>query len=103
MAASDDARIRRMYRGDCAWALVALIVLWITILFVFIQVAKGSSDEKVTLALAIGAGTVLLFNTASIIALLRHYTADKVHLYGLDLFYLDEMRAARKGNSDVKK
>jgi len=56
-----------MYRGDVTWALVALLVLWLTILFVFFEVAMGSATPGVIVALAIFAGLVLLFNTASIL------------------------------------
>jgi hypothetical protein len=35
---------------------------------------------------------VLLFNTASIFAMIRHYSGDKEHIYGLDLHYLDVLR-----------
>jgi hypothetical protein len=36
---------------------------------------------------------VLLFNTASILAMVQHYSGDKDHIYGLDLHYLDALRA----------
>ena len=91
-----DARIEKMYRGDLAWAIVALLALWITTVFVFFQVARGSASPEVITAMVIFAGLVLLFNTASIIALLKHYAEDKAHLYGLDLHYLDEMRTTRR-------
>ena len=87
-----DARIEKMYRGDLAWAIVALVALWLTILFVFFEVATSAASSAVIVTLAIFAGLVLLFNTASILALLKHYANDKAHLYGLDIHYLDEMR-----------
>jgi hypothetical protein len=49
----------------------------------------------VVAALVVSGGLVLLFNSASIVALLKHYRDDKRHLYGLDLHYLDEMRRRR--------
>lgn len=85
-----------MYRGDVTWALVALLVLWLTILFVFFEVAMGSATPGVIVALAIFAGLVLLFNTASILALMKHYAEDKMHLYGLDIHYLDEMKRKKR-------
>lgn len=86
---SSDPRIERMYRGDRLWAIVAVAVLWITVLFVFFEIAP-EAGSGVTLALILSGGLVLLFNSASIFALLKHYTDDKQHLYGLDLHYLDE-------------
>ena len=41
---------------------------------------------------ALGVGIVLLFNTASIFAMIRHYSGDKEHIYGLDIHYLDALR-----------
>jgi hypothetical protein len=55
----------------------------------------SSASSGVVAALAIFGGLVLLFNTASILALLKHYAEDKAHLYGLDIHYLDEMKAKR--------
>lgn len=91
-----EARIDRMHRRDCVWALAALAALWVTIGFVFIEIARRTADTNIVLALGAGAAVLLLFNTAAIVALLRHYQADKVHLYGLDIFYVDAMRAAAR-------
>lgn len=35
---------------------------------------------------------VLLFNTAAIVAMLRHYREDRDFIYGLDIKFLDEAR-----------
>ncbi len=93
---SQDPRIESMYRGDRAWALVALLVLWLTILFVFFKVIPLTDSPGVVFALAAGAGLVLLFNTASIWALMKHYAEDKQRLYGLDIHYLDEMKRSKR-------
>lgn len=102
MADPDAVRIARMYRGDCAWALVALVVLWLTIAFVFVNVCLRCDNGAILLALAGSAGVLLLLNTASIVALIRHYTTDKAHLYGLDLFYIDAMRRAKREAADAR-
>ena len=93
---SEDPRIEVMYRRDRAWALVAIIVLWLTLLFVFFEVLPDTASSGVAIALIVAAGLVLLFNTASIFALVRHYREDKVHLYGLDLHYIDEMKKSKR-------
>jgi hypothetical protein len=46
--------------------------------------------------LTISAGLVLLFNTAAVLAMLRHYHNDKHFIYGLDIKHLDEMRQRRR-------
>lgn len=96
MTKPNDPRIGRLYAGDCFWALIALVTLWATIAFVFFEVCRVCSDQGIRIALAGGAGVLLILNTASIVALINHYTRDKYHLYGLDLFYLDAMRQAKK-------
>ena len=93
---SEDPRIEVMYRRDRAWSYLAIIVLWLILLFVFFETVPDTGSPGVTIALLIAGGLVLLFNTASIAALLRHYHEDKQHLYGLDLHYLDEMKKAKR-------
>lgn len=86
---SSDPRVDAMFAGDCRWAWLALTVLWASYVFVIfkIQPIAGSSDA--VMALLVSAGLVLLFNTASILAMISHYGKDKDHIYGLDLHYLD--------------
>ena len=40
----------------------------------------------------IGALLILIFNTASMLAMIKHYQADRDHIYGLDIKHLDENR-----------
>jgi len=93
---SEDPRIEVMYRRDRAWSYVAIIILWLILLFVFFKILPDTGSPGVTIALMIAGGLVLLFNTTSIAALLRHYHEDKQHLYGLDLHYIDEMKKAKR-------
>ena len=89
-----DPRIEKMYQGDRIWSIIAIVVLWLTVLFVFFEIAPVAGSG-VLIALIVSGGLVLLFNSASIFALLRHYTEDKAHLYGLDLHYLDIKKRGR--------
>jgi hypothetical protein len=87
-----EERIETMYRRDVrgAWALVAL--LWVAILFVLIMTWPYIPDSGVRIAVLVGAAAILLFNTASIYAMVKHYAEDKEFIYGLDIFELDLMR-----------
>ncbi len=87
-ARSADPRIEVMYRNDCRAAYGILAVLWLVFGFVY-AVTAGNSDSGVALALLIGGSLVLLFNTASILAMTSHYAGDKQQIYGLDLRYQD--------------
>lgn len=90
-----DQRIEAMYRGDVrgAWLLIAL--LWIVILFVLFMSWPHIPDSGVKLVVTIAAAAVLIFNTAAIWAMVRHYGEDKQFIYGLDIKHLDAMRAGK--------
>ncbi len=87
-----NQRIEAMYRGDVrgAWAFVA--VLWIVVLFVLAMSWPHIPDGGVRIVVLIAAAAVLVFNTASVGAMVRNYQADKEFIYGLDLKHLDESR-----------
>lgn len=95
MSQENDPRVDQMYGGDRFASLIALAALWATFIFVFYKVMPLITDPTVLYVLAAGAGLVLLFNTASIVAMLSHYSEDRKHIYGLDLHYLDEMKKSK--------
>jgi len=90
-----DPRVQSMFSGDRIWAFGAVLVLWCVYAFTYWQLSRYPAEEGVLQALAISGGLVLLFNTASIIAMIVHYSHDKEHIYGLDIHYLDEMKKAK--------
>ena len=87
-----DQRIEAMYRNDVrgAWTFVA--VLWIVVLFVLFISWPHIPDGGVRIVALLAAAAVLIFNTASIAAMVRNYAADKHFIYGLDIKMLDESR-----------
>jgi len=88
-------RIEAMYRRDVlvAWAFV--IGLWFAVIFVMIATWNLAPESTLRTILMIGGGCVLLFNTASMGAMVKHYKEDKDFIYGLDIKHLDEMRGHR--------
>jgi hypothetical protein len=86
-----DVMVRRDRLG--AWLLVAL--LWITLGAVLYLSWPYVPDRGVRVVLVIGALAVLVFNTASIAAMLSHYATDKRFIYGLDIQALDAMKARK--------
>ncbi len=86
-----NQRIEAMYRSDVrgAWAFVA--VLWIVVLFVLLMSWPHIPDNGVRLVVVLAAAAVLIFNTASVGAMVRNYAADKDFIYGLDIKHLDQM------------
>lgn len=97
MAASDlEQRIDAMHGRDRMGALAFVIALWVVILFVMFSIWSNVTNGGIKTILIIAGGLVLLFNTASIVAMLRHYASDKAFIYGLDLKHLDEMRRQKR-------
>ena len=92
-----NQRIEAMYQSDKrgAWLLVAL--LWIAILFVLIMSWPYIPDSGVKAVVLIAAAAVLVFNTASISAMVKNYEADKDFIYGLDIKHLDAAKENRNG------
>lgn len=91
-ARSLDARIDRMHQRDRKGAVTFVLGLWITVLFALFTMWPLIGDGMIRAVLAIAAAAVLAFNTAAIVAMLRHYHDDKAFIYGLDIKHLDEMR-----------
>ncbi len=91
-----DPRIDSMYQRDCqgAWTMVGL--LWLVTLFVLIMSWPYMQDQGVRIVALIAAALVLLFNTASIWAMVSHYSEDKDFIYGLDIKALDAVRDSKR-------
>ena len=47
---SEDPRIEAMFRQDRAWSLVAIIALWLTLVFVFVQILPDTGCRALVLA-----------------------------------------------------
>lgn len=94
-----NERIHAMYARDRLGAWTFIGVLWLVVLFVLFMVWQVMPDPLIRTVLAIAAAAVLLFNTASIGAMVRHYREDKDFIYGLDIKHLD---AAREAQIDLK-
>src|SRR5918911_913089 len=85
MAAARDPRIDSMYRSDRLFAWLLVVLLWLCIGFVFYEVWALVDDTAIRVTLAIGGVLLLLFNTASIGAMVAHYAEDKDFIYVLGL------------------
>ncbi|WP_233253426.1 hypothetical protein [Paracoccus binzhouensis] len=90
-----DRRIKAMHRRDIAVALAFVLGLWFAIVFVAIGTWPLAPSAAARIMLLVGGAVVLLFNSAAIMAMLRHYREDRDFMYGLDIRFLDEARAAR--------
>jgi hypothetical protein len=92
MANDLESRIDAMYSKDRIFAWGFVIALWATVLFVLLAVRAHIPNPAVETVCWIAAAVLLLFNTASIGAMVRHYGHDKTHIYGTDIKHLDAGR-----------
>ena len=92
MAKDLQARIEAMFALDRLWATGFVIALWIVVLFVMLAVRPFMPSRGIEIVCWIAAFILLLFNTASITAMIRHYRNDKQHIYSVDIRHLDAGR-----------
>lgn len=88
-------RIETMYQRDRLFAWVGVATLWVTIIAVLVLSWPYIPDQGVRILTLVGAGAVLIFNTAAIAAMLKHFVEDKEFIYGLDIQGLDAMKARK--------
>lgn len=85
-------RIEHTFSRDRAWALGLLILLWIAVAIVYLAVRPVVHSSGVSIALIVSAVLIVGYNTASVIAMIRHYAEDKRWIYEIDIRHLDQMR-----------
>lgn len=89
-------RIQNMYVRDCIMAWSDIILIWLAVGFVLISISSIVDDPLIKWVMIISSSLLVLFNTASVASMTRHYAEDKEYIYGLDIKHLDENRAAKK-------
>lgn len=88
-------RIAAMHKRDVQIAWIFVVGLWVSMIFVAVATWSLAPDGLARLMLLAAGAIVLLFNTAAIMAMLRHYREDRDFMYGLDIKFLDEARATK--------
>jgi len=92
MTSDLQARIEAMFTRDKLFAAGFVVVLWLVVFFVMLAVRPFMPSGHIELVCWIAAGVLVLFNTASITAMIRHYANDKQHIYSVDIRHLDAGR-----------
>lgn len=81
-----------MFARDRLWASGFVFVLWLVVLFVMLAVRPYIAGKGIEALCWVAACVLVLFNTASIVAMIRHYAEDKDHIYSVDIRHLDAGR-----------
>jgi hypothetical protein len=88
-------RIGAMHKRDTSIAWTFVIGLWFAIFFVAIATWNLAPNGVARTLLLCAGAVILVFNTAAILAMLRHYREDRDFMYGLDIKFLDASREGR--------
>ena len=88
-------RMHDMYIRDCLLAWFDVALLWGAVIFVLVAILGIVEDSNIRLVLYVASFLLMLFNTASVYAMVKHFKEDKDFIYGLDIHHLDANRAAK--------
>lgn len=90
-----NKRMNDMYLRDCLMAWFDVGLLWAAVIFVLVAILSIVQEPSIRLVLYVASFMLMLFNTASVFAMTKHFKEDKDYIYGLDLKHLDANRAAK--------
>lgn len=95
MPSTIASRIDSLARRDRLLAVAFTVFMWGTIVFVLVVASAVAPTPGIVVALVVSALLLGLFNTASMLALVRRYAANKELVYLPDIENLDRMRHER--------
>ncbi|GEL23449.1 hypothetical protein PSU4_24030 [Pseudonocardia sulfidoxydans NBRC 16205] len=95
MPASLDSRMAALARRDRILAITFTVLMWVVLVFVFFAATSVAPTPAITVVLAVATLLLGVFNTASLLALLTRYAANRDLIYRPDVMHLDQLRAAR--------
>lgn len=95
MGTTVEARIDMLARRDRVLAVTFTVLMWLVLGFVSIVSLAVAPSAGIAVALLVSVAVLGGFNTASIVALVRSYAANKDLIYRPDIENLDRMRAER--------
>jgi archaellum biogenesis protein FlaJ (TadC family) len=86
----------KMYRRDRWMAIALVIVLLIVLPYVYISLWDSMPGTTTKVVLAAAGAVLLIYNVASMLALVGNYRRDKDFIYRRDIAHLRELRVARR-------
>lgn len=101
--ASIESRIEAMARRDKITAVIFTVAMWVVLLFTYFAVRPVAPTLEVSLALLAAMLVLGIFNTASIVAMIRCYARDKDFIYREDIVNLDRNRGKKTEEKEPEK
>lgn len=88
--------MRAMFLRDRWMAIACVVVLLIVLPFVYIALWNDMPDHATRIVLGVACAVLLIYNVASMMALVRNYRRDRDFIYRRDVAHLRELRVARR-------
>lgn len=95
MSSPIESRIDALARRDRILAVTFTVLMWAVLVFVLVVASAVVPSPAITVALVTAFLLLGLFNTASMLALLRRYAENKDLIYRPDIVNADRMRHER--------
>jgi hypothetical protein len=97
--AAGEERVRRqmegMYTRDRAMAWAFIVALLVVVIFTFLALWNTMPSTGVRVVLLGAGGVLLLYNVASMVALIRNFADDRDFIYRRDVAHAREREALR--------
>jgi hypothetical protein len=94
-----EADVRRqmqtMFHRDRLMAIVFVIAMLVVLPFVLVAVWGNVPSDGIRIVLVVSCAIVLVYNVASMVALVRNYQRDRDFIYRRDVAHLRERAALR--------
>ena len=96
MPPSLESRIAVQARRDRVLAITFTLLMWVVLVFLFVTASAVAPHGAIIVVLAVATLLLGLFNTASVLALLRCYAENRELIYRPDVLILDRLHAERE-------
>ena len=95
---SMGSRIDAMASRDKMIAVGFTVAMWVVLLFTYFAVRPSVPSSAVSVALILSLVVLGVFNTASMVAMIRSYSKDKDFIYREDILNLDRNRRQKEAH-----
>ena len=96
MSVNQDALIKSMLRRDITVGVALAIAMWLTLIFVYAIVLAVVPSAAIAVTLGIAMLVLAVFNSLSLMSLVRRYRSERDSIYPDDIYYLELGREAKR-------
>jgi archaellum biogenesis protein FlaJ (TadC family) len=93
---SIQEQMEKMYQRDRWMAIASVVAMLIVLPFVYVALLENMPGTGTKVVLAAAGVVLLIYNVASMLALVRNYRRDKDFIYRRDVAHLRELAVARR-------